>query len=499
MKDTQRKRMIARWFLPFGILLLLVVFMVVNFSVKSKESGKKNVEEALKVTAERYAEKVDNELQVMTASGMPMSSLMSLYTKDDIRESFRVANVLQQNTSAYQVILCNLDGMGMAHDYSMDWVDLSETDYFEEVLKAKEQTYIYTEDDGYLGEEAIVSAIPMYKQGNLGGYLLLYYRCSEFANLIEKAEFDSNAFYAVVDDGGTVICSAGDVKSSLFSETDFYNNLLEKGDNAKAVDKINKWIRNQMTGIQSVVSQTEKRELVFAPLGMNRWYMIIGINESYINSLEEQAWDNAKRMLIQLMTVIIIFSGILVVVSIVSRVRASEESKALEDKADTDLLTELNNKIATERKIKEYLKENPNVQAMMFVLDIDNFKKINDTKGHVFGDEVLRTLGMRIKAEFRMSDIIGRTGGDEFTIFLKNVKDEALIAREGKRVENFFKNFQAGDYVKYSVTASIGVAVYPRDGSGFEELYKAADHALYIAKRRGKNQLAFYGDSKENI
>ena len=82
--------------------------------------------------------------------------------------------------------------------------------------------------------------------------------------------------------------------------------------------------------------------------------------------------------------------------------------------------------------------------------------------------------------------------------FLKNIKDDDLILKEGKRVENFFRNFQAGDYVKYSVTASIGAAVYPRDAKDFEELYKAADHALYLAKRRGKNQLAFYGSEKEN-
>ena len=154
--------------------------------------------------------------------------------------------------------------------------------------------------------------------------------------------------------------------------------------------------------------------------------------------------------------------------------------------------------MTTEKKIKEFIAEQPDTQSLIFILDIDNFKKINDTMGHAFGDEVLRTIGQRIKMEFRVSDIIGRLGGDEFVIFLKGLKDEEIIIREAAKVENFFKDFKAGDgYVKYSATASIGCAVFPRDAGDFEGLYKAADQALYKAKQRGKNQLAFYKDPEE--
>jgi len=154
-------------------------------------------------------------------------------------------------------------------------------------------------------------------------------------------------------------------------------------------------------------------------------------------------------------------------------------------------LTGLNNKAATERKIRAYIDEHADEQALLFVLDIDNFKKINDTMGHAFGDEVLRELGHQIQAYFRVTDIIGRTGGDEFMIFLKGMKDNEIILKEAKKLDYFFKNFQAGEYVKYSATASIGAAVYPRDAADFESLYKAADKALYTAKQRGKNQIAF--------
>ena len=116
--------------------------------------------------------------------------------------------------------------------------------------------------------------------------------------------------------------------------------------------------------------------------------------------------------------------------------------------------------------------------------------------GHAFGDEVLRAVGTMIKTEFRASDIIGRTGGDEFTIFLKNVKEEEELKKQVERILRFFSNLQVGEYVKYSPNASIGAAVFPRDAGDFESLYKAADAALYVAKKRGKNQLAFYREDK---
>lgn len=93
-----------------------------------------------------------------------------------------------------------------------------------------------------------------------------------------------------------------------------------------------------------------------------------------------------------------------------------------------------------------------------------------------------------------MTDVVGRTGGDEFTIFLKNLKDDSTTIRESQKLINFFRSFQVGEYVKYSATASIGAAVFPEDGKDFESMYKAADQALYKAKKRGKNQLAFYDD-----
>lgn len=251
---------------------------------------------------------------------------------------------------------------------------------------------------------------------------------------------------------------------------------------------------NMTTGSVALSSDGEERTLVYSSIGVNGWSLVIGVDKEYVKNAQDRMWIKTIKMLCQLLGVMMLFYVLFAISNYLGKKKNAERSRNLQEKADTDLLTGLNNKLATERKIKEYMRENANSLGMLFVLDIDNFKKINDTMGHVFGDEVLRTLGKHIGANFRVTDIIGRTGGDEFMIFLKDLKDDADTLHQAEKLVKFFHGFQAGEYVKYSATASIGAAVFPDHGSDFESLYKSADKALYKAKERGKNQLAFYDD-----
>ena len=254
-------------------------------------------------------------------------------------------------------------------------------------------------------------------------------------------------------------------------------------------------MRSQINSKTTTVAPLdETNSLVYTPLGSGDWTVVFGVPQTYINKQIDQQWKAFRSMMYQLVIIVSLFIAFVVAFGVVSKIYSSRKQEQLESKADTDLLTGLNNKLATERKIKEFMAQNPNSQSMMFIFDIDNFKKINDTMGHAFGDEVLRSLGQQIRVIFRASDILGRAGGDEFIVFLKNVSEASAIRKEAKKVEDFFKDFKAGEYTKYSATASIGAAIFPQEGADFESLYKAADSALYKAKKRGKNQLAFYNE-----
>lgn len=487
MRDKHTRGVAIQWMIPTAILLIVIVAMFADFFRRSSESAQTQVERNFMSVSEEYATKLGEQLTAMQKSGKTITAVISQHTEKELGLAEELAEALYEETDAYMVIMTNLDGRGINHE--REWVSLYDVDYLEQLKDGKEK-FIYLENDGISGKRAFLSVTPIGRK-ETKAVLLMYYPADGFAGMIRKGDFDGNAFYAITDTTGRIM--EGNVATDTVYEG---SNLWDGVPDEKEVKRIQNRIANGNGGVTNIADSTMGYRLAYSPIGINDWYVAVGISQEYAKRLQGQVWNDTKVMFYKLIIVIFAFLGVIAIVNIVGKIRSHEENRDLADKADTDLLTDLNNKLATERKIKEYMEMHPNEQALMFVLDIDNFKKINDTMGHAFGDEVIRTLGHQIRGEFRVSDIIGRIGGDEFMIFLKNIKDDALVEQEANRVAKFFANFQAGEYVKYSATASIGAAVYPRDAGDFESLYKAADKALYKAKERGKNQLAFYGDDK---
>ncbi len=168
------------------------------------------------------------------------------------------------------------------------------------------------------------------------------------------------------------------------------------------------------------------------------------------------------------------------------------EQKMLESLSQKDLLTNCYNKVSAENLISEALQKNPDNSHALFIVDIDNFKGINDNLGHHFGDNVLIDISEKLNQSFRGGDIIGRIGGDEFIVFLKNTRELSTITEKAKNIANIFKNTYSGENNDYKISGSIGIALYPKDGKNFEELYKASDKALYQSKFSGKDMYTFY-------
>ena len=165
----------------------------------------------------------------------------------------------------------------------------------------------------------------------------------------------------------------------------------------------------------------------------------------------------------------------------------------LESRSKTDLLTQLYNKVTTEAMIEEFLSRSPPEEHHGFIIvDIDNFKGINDTLGHIYGDDVLKKVSADIKDLFRSTDIVGRAGGDEFVILVKDMPDEDLLKARLSNICKVFHNSYTGENGEYKISASVGAAVFPNDGSTFSELYQHADLALYRSKKAGKDRFSLY-------
>ena len=165
----------------------------------------------------------------------------------------------------------------------------------------------------------------------------------------------------------------------------------------------------------------------------------------------------------------------------------------LDSKAHNDQLTGILNKVSFEELTKNRIQnESGTVQHAMIIIDLDDFKSINDTLGHAYGDEVLAQTGSSLRAIFSTMDYIGRIGGDEFCVFVNTASPETLSYEEYIRmkceaVRDSFRVNYDGEFEDRTISASIGYAFYNRDGSDFESLYRSADKALYDSKHKGKN------------
>ncbi|MEO5349873.1 MAG: diguanylate cyclase [Magnetococcus sp. YQC-3] len=168
--------------------------------------------------------------------------------------------------------------------------------------------------------------------------------------------------------------------------------------------------------------------------------------------------------------------------------------------ATFDTLTDLPNRnlfmdrleraIALARRNQEHL-------AVLFI-DLDRFKEINDTLGHAAGDELLRQVARRLKECVRQSDTVARMGGDEFTMILSSLSlpmDPEMVA--GKVLSSLSQPFALHGHLA-TISGSVGIALFPQDSDTLEILLKYADHAMYGAKKQGKNCFLFFNQSMED-
>ena len=161
---------------------------------------------------------------------------------------------------------------------------------------------------------------------------------------------------------------------------------------------------------------------------------------------------------------------------------------------DTDELTGLKNKSALTRKINRFLADDSTNKGIMFLFDIDRFKAINDTYGHDVGDDVISQLGRQLGGLFTGDEIVGRFGGDEFIVFLKNTDDRekaCSVARDILRVTE--ENVTLPDRAQ-KVDVSIGIAIYSGSETDYSKIFRKADKAMYRAKADPENKYCIFSE-----
>lgn len=171
-------------------------------------------------------------------------------------------------------------------------------------------------------------------------------------------------------------------------------------------------------------------------------------------------------------------------------IQSLEEEK---EKNYIDSLTGIYNRTKVKEYIDDFVSKDTNMQGVMILMDLDNFKSINDQLGHMEGDLVLKKFAEILKTQFRTSDIVARLGGDEFIVFLPNFISKAGLETKIDHTLSIIRQELSSYYEQYNLSVSIGIAYLGGNNKTYEDLYQSADDAMYTAKRGGKNGY-FLGD-----
>ena len=194
----------------------------------------------------------------------------------------------------------------------------------------------------------------------------------------------------------------------------------------------------------------------------------------------------------------------LIMVFFTVRFYMKQQKKVMKGQARYDILSEFSDTVLFEYDcLEKTLVFTPNITTLfglkeisalmqdkeckgyLLMLDIDDFKTVNDTLGHAIGDLALITLVKLLKEHFRREDIIGRLGGDEFIVFMTNTELASAVEAKGAEILDILAKSETTPHF----TVSIGAAAYPAAGNDYESLYLAADNAMYASKKSGKNRI----------
>lgn len=175
-----------------------------------------------------------------------------------------------------------------------------------------------------------------------------------------------------------------------------------------------------------------------------------------------------------------------------------EYSKEVRSESQRDALTGLWNRNFVSDFLNDYLTDKRNGGCLLMI-DIDGFKAINDTCGHIIGDRVIQSVSESIRSLMRQDDIVSRLGGDEFMVFLKGNSSRSFASAKAEEIILALDKAQtSGSYGK-PISVSIGISVAPFDGSDFAMLYSKADKALYHAKENGKHTYHFFSEETRPV
>ncbi len=356
-------------------------------------------------------------------------------------------------------------------------------------------------------EEIIIFATNIFDGEEKIGEIYGVYRLCNFVELLTLKSFGGEAFYHLCTIDGEPLHISGS-NDNLFKDGDMYT-FIESLNiyNGHTTESIKKDLLEQNTVLLNYFIQGQERSAVMIAIPNTDWCVIsIVLTEVNENMLE----DMNLSILLFVLGLITIFVAYFTINTILANrnrkalIAALESSysltNSLQTTIETDSLTRTYSRVAATEKVADAIANHNEKDGIMAlaILDVDNFKEINDTHGHHTGDIYLQDFVSAVKASLRAGDILGRMGGDEFILLLRNIPNEKVVNEVFERILRNVNNISIGDVSLENVSVSIGIVTIPKYGTNFEILTQQADSALYQAKNAGKNKYMFFTEKLAN-
>ncbi len=478
-------------FLPMGIFLIFVLSITIVFFICVLRDIEKNARSTIVSNIEHQSQNFQNIINQHFQYIEGVAAYIGQQEELTCEQNLELLTAMSEKSTMNRMVIIDTDGTGFYPDGSKRFVGSNK--FFQKAMSG-ERAFSEPLESNIDGDLCIVLAAPIFRDGEVVGVLGGSCNLSTLSDMLLVDNYSGSGTIMIVDSDGTVIAHVTDERMSqlITYEANFFNQLYNiKLPKDKPRNTVLEDFANQNKELFSLTYRKQKYYMAYQPLEISNWMLCYMVPRSVARS----SYDFISRYGIVLCTALILGMSALLLTVLLSTNRTQKE---LLEMGQSDLLTGMLNKKSTEEMIQQWLDSEQKIGLQAFVMiDIDHFKEVNDTYGHAVGDEILREVSNIIRQEFRENDIIGRLGGDEFCILMKNiVSDTNAIAKVRKLHESIrtfnFKDIGEGNHV----TCSIGVSFAPMYGNSFNDLYHTADLALYETKKGGRDGFNIYDGKK---
>ena len=471
-KYFEQKNFVKNYIYAITIFIITLVIGISIFFNVVQSSIEKNSRETLITNVTQQSEHLNTILNInysyLNVLAQELSKSEDLFSESNIS----LIKAFMENTDLNRTAIIDSDGNALYDNNVVK--NVAHRRYFKESMQGK-QSLSDPLESSVDQQTRVILSVPIYKNNQVIGVVGGSYNVTKLGNMLFDDLFDGQGKSFIVDQDGNLITR--DKKYEKKHNIKTIDNLFDICDEKEVKTDFN---QQESDLIQIQTKKNKSLYLAYSPLKINDW-MICYIVPVHV---AQESYTFIKHY----ETLLATFLGLIVLSLMIYLAHSnSRENKYLIHLSEIDPLTSVFNKETTQKLIDQKLKNHEHF--CFLILDVDDFKSVNDNYGHAVGDKVLENLGLLFKNHFRQSDIVGRIGGDEFIIL---IEDEVIAESRIQSLLKKVNELKIEELQDFKLSISVGMAFAPSNGTTFMELYRHADHALYQTKRTGKNDYKIY-------